>query len=221
MEPGEQVFDGRPRTIPRRLIFHVRPLPKYTSLRAMKRMSRSQLSAAYAGLLTFTLGAVLWMVSERPEWRPTPGQGMSTTGRVLASVGQGGAAVGGSILAYRALRFVRRHTLEAAEETPRAYVERGVDLPPRVPLEFRLRLGTTEGRPVETLLRDALTHRSVATTPRPEVRQGADGRVHITAWLETDMAVREVRSDLNTQLHRALREAGIEALPDSDLDARA
>ena len=179
------------------------------------------LSAAYVGLVTFTFGAILWMVAERPEWRPSPGEAASTTGRVLANVGQGGTALGGSLLAYRALRFVRKHHVEAAEDTPRAPVDRGADLPPRVPLEFTVRLDPADQRVIETLLRDALTHRSVATTPAPEVRQGADGRVHVTAWLETDMLVREVRSDLHTQLYNALREAGVEARPDSDLDARA
>ncbi|MEZ4385346.1 MAG: hypothetical protein R3A79_28725 [Nannocystaceae bacterium] len=187
----------------------------------MKRPSLYRPSAAYAGLVTFTLGAVLWMVSERPEWRASPGEEASATGQVLASVGQGGAAVGGSLLAYRALQLVRERDAVAGEEAPRALVDRGADLPPQVQVDLAVRVRHADARAVEALLRGALTHRSLAPRPAPEVRQGADGRFHITAWLEPDMFTREVRSDLNTQLFRALREAGLDPLPDDDRDAPA
>ncbi len=54
---------------------------------------------------------------------------------------------------------------------------------------------------------------NVATTPALVVRQAADGRVDITAWLEPKLLVQQMRSALNFQLYRTLRRAGIEPQP--------
>jgi hypothetical protein len=70
----------------------------------MKTMGIRRPSAAFAGLLALTFGAVLWMIAERPEWRPAEGEDAVATGRLIASVGQGSAAAGSVALAYRAAR---------------------------------------------------------------------------------------------------------------------
>lgn len=89
----------------------------------MKSMGIRRPSAAFAGLLALTFGAVLWMIAERPEWRPAEGEDAVATGRMIASVGQGSAAVGGAALAYRAARSLGERGAEdrrGREAAPRS-----------------------------------------------------------------------------------------------------
>lgn len=83
-------------------VFAVRSAAGASSLRGMKTMGIRRPSPAFAGLLALTFGAVLWMIAERPEWHPPEGEDAVATGRMIASVGQGSAAVGSVALAYRA-----------------------------------------------------------------------------------------------------------------------
>lgn len=60
---------------------------------------------AFSGMLVFIFGTILWMVSERPEFRSE--QGVSPTGQTLAVLGQGSTGLGAAWLGYRGMNAVR------------------------------------------------------------------------------------------------------------------
>lgn len=60
---------------------------------------------AFTGMIVFVVGAVLWMVSERPDFHTD--QGVSPTGQTIAVLGQGGTGIGAAWLGYRAAQSVR------------------------------------------------------------------------------------------------------------------
>ncbi len=60
---------------------------------------------AFSGMLVFIFGTILWMVSERPEFRSE--QGVSPTGQTLAVLGQGSTGLGAAWLGYRGINAVR------------------------------------------------------------------------------------------------------------------
>lgn len=59
-----------------------------------------------------SLGALLLMTAQRPEFRTS--QGETAAGRALVSVGSGSSAVGSAILGYHALVYARRQGRGAA-----------------------------------------------------------------------------------------------------------
>lgn len=94
-------------------------------------------SASYLGLIIISLGAVLLMVAERPEFRPQPGQGISASGRTVAALGQGSTAVGAAILGYRAIAFARRQGRGGSPETHEQPADGAIDVRDRRERESR------------------------------------------------------------------------------------
>lgn len=90
-------------------------------------------SASFFGLIIISIGAVLLMVAERPEFRPQPGQDVTGPGRTVAALGQGSTAVGAAILGTRAVAFMRRHGRDGRSNAHERPVEGGPDAHGRAP----------------------------------------------------------------------------------------